>query len=179
MSSIRTSLAFVALVVMAPPLAAQARGPGSDKVPRGHLPPPGMCRIWIDGVPPGRQPEPTDCATARRRVPRNARVVYGDRVTEARGDDRWNDRARRETDGRYDGRYDDRKDDDRTSEARKGDYEKDEARKDDRGGNGGIRIFDEQDDEERSKTGDRKDGGSAGNVPDRKTSDLTDTTRKR
>lgn len=50
----------------------------SSKVPPGHRPPPGMCRIWIDGVPPGRQPAPTDCATAERTRPANARVIYGD-----------------------------------------------------------------------------------------------------
>ncbi|HXL35194.1 MAG TPA: hypothetical protein VN953_09745 [Gemmatimonadales bacterium] len=27
-------------------------------VPRGHLPKPGECRVWIPGVPPGRQPRP-------------------------------------------------------------------------------------------------------------------------
>lgn len=48
------------------------------KVPAGHWPPRGMCRIWIDGVPPGRQPAPTDCATAVRNKPANARVIYGD-----------------------------------------------------------------------------------------------------
>jgi hypothetical protein len=37
-----------------------------------------MCRIWIDGVPPGQQPAPTDCVTAERRRPANARVIYGD-----------------------------------------------------------------------------------------------------
>jgi hypothetical protein len=36
-----------------------------------------MCRIWIDGVPPGRQPAPTDCPTAIRRKPPNARVIFG------------------------------------------------------------------------------------------------------
>lgn len=49
-------------------------------VPPGHRPPPGMCRIWIDGVSPGRQPRPTDCATARARAPRNSRIIYGDRT---------------------------------------------------------------------------------------------------
>jgi hypothetical protein len=62
-------------------------------VPRGHLPPAGMCRIWIDGVPPGRQPRPTDCRTAERNRPYNARVIYGPR-----------------TDRRYDARYDERYD---------------------------------------------------------------------
>lgn len=49
-------------------------------VPPGHRPPPGMCRIWIDGVAPGRQPRATDCATARARAPRNSRIIYGDRT---------------------------------------------------------------------------------------------------
>ncbi len=53
----------------------------SGKVPRGHLPPRGMCRVWIDGVPPGRQPAPTSCANAQRdrvQYGANARVIYGD-----------------------------------------------------------------------------------------------------
>ena len=36
-----------------------------------------MCRIWINGVPPGHQPRPTDCVTAERNVPYNGRVIYG------------------------------------------------------------------------------------------------------
>jgi hypothetical protein len=58
-----------------------------------------MCRIWIDSVPPDRQPEPTDCPTALRRRPPNARVVFGDDVQKRpeavkslRGDDRRDDR---------------------------------------------------------------------------------------
>ena len=53
-------------------------GSRSSKVPPGHRPPPGMCRIWIDGVPPGQQPAPTDCATAERNRTANSRVIYGD-----------------------------------------------------------------------------------------------------
>lgn len=49
----------------------------SNSVPESHRPPPGMCRIWIDGVPPTHQPAPTDCATAIRKRPLNARVVFG------------------------------------------------------------------------------------------------------
>lgn len=50
----------------------------SDRIPPGHMPPAGMCRIWIDGVPPGRQPAPTDCQTAVATKPANARVIWGD-----------------------------------------------------------------------------------------------------
>jgi hypothetical protein len=69
------SLALGAGLMLSTPLEAQ-RG---DPVPRGYEPPPGMCRIWIDGVPPARQPAPTDCATAIRRKPPNARVIFGER----------------------------------------------------------------------------------------------------
>ncbi|MEP7064601.1 MAG: hypothetical protein ABI889_01080 [Gemmatimonadota bacterium] len=55
-------------------LHAQSAGNG---VPDTHRPPPGMCRIWIDGVPPSHQPAPTDCATAIRKRPLNARVIFG------------------------------------------------------------------------------------------------------
>jgi hypothetical protein len=69
------SLALGAGLMFSTSLEAQ-RG---DPVPRGYEPPPGMCRIWIDGVPPARQPAPTDCATAIRRKPPNARVIFGAR----------------------------------------------------------------------------------------------------
>ena len=47
-------------------------------VPRAYLPPPGMCRIWVDNVPAARQPAPTDCPTAIRNRPPNARVIFPD-----------------------------------------------------------------------------------------------------
>lgn len=62
------------------------RGEKSDKsdssaeagIPKEFLPPPGMCRIWVEGVPPAQQPAPTDCAAAVRNKPSNGRVIYGD-----------------------------------------------------------------------------------------------------
>jgi hypothetical protein len=80
MKSYTIALGLAALATMSAPLAAQGRGRNSQGVPAGQLPPAGMCRIWIDGVPPGRQPRATDCATAERNVPRNGRVIYGDNV---------------------------------------------------------------------------------------------------
>jgi len=56
-------------------------GTARTKVPRGHLPPRGMCRVWIDGVPPGQQPPVTSCAQAERdrvQYGTRARVIYGD-----------------------------------------------------------------------------------------------------
>jgi hypothetical protein len=58
----------------------QNKRSGKDRIPPGQLPPAGMCRIWIDGVPPGRQPAPTDCPTAIATKPANARVIYGDQT---------------------------------------------------------------------------------------------------
>ena len=39
----------------------------------------GMCRVWLDGVRPDRQPAATDCASALRNRPQNARVIFGQR----------------------------------------------------------------------------------------------------
>lgn len=47
-------------------------------VPPAYRPPAGMCRIWIEGVPPGQQPAPTDCNTAVRNRPVNGTVIFGD-----------------------------------------------------------------------------------------------------
>ena len=46
-------------------------------VPPAYRPPAGMCRIWIEGVPPGQQPAPTDCVTAVRNRPVNGTVIFG------------------------------------------------------------------------------------------------------
>lgn len=47
-------------------------------IPRSYLPPKGMCRIWIDSVPPRQQPAPTDCATAIRNKPQNGQVIFSE-----------------------------------------------------------------------------------------------------
>lgn len=75
------ALVFTAVATFAAPLAAQVRPKPQDPkpvVPQSHLPPPGMCRIWLDNVPPTQQPAPTDCASAVRNQPRNARVIFSD-----------------------------------------------------------------------------------------------------
>ncbi len=45
-------------------------------IPPGHLPPPGQCRIWIEGRPPGRQPRARSCNNILANAPAGAMVVY-------------------------------------------------------------------------------------------------------
>ena len=47
-------------------------------VPAAFFPPTGMCRIWLNDVPAGQQPAPTDCASAVRNRPANGKVLFGD-----------------------------------------------------------------------------------------------------
>lgn len=64
-----------------PPVRSLAPGEkrGRDAgVPASHMPPAGMCRVWIQNVPPAQQPAPTDCASAIRNRPPNARVIFAD-----------------------------------------------------------------------------------------------------
>ena len=88
-----TKVRFVVLAASAVTLSATVAG--AQNVPPGQMPPAGLCRIWIDGVPAGRQPHSTDCATARRNAPANAHVLYG-------GD------VRHTVNGQYDARRDPR-----------------------------------------------------------------------
>ena len=113
MKTMSVMLSLVAVLAAAAPADAQGRGKGKGEkeVPPGHRPPAGMCRIWIDGVPPGRQPAPTDCETAVRNQPANSRIIWGEntgrgrnvydndrRDRRDRSDDR-DRRTRRESDG--------------------------------------------------------------------------------
>lgn len=51
--------------------------PAHHGIPPGHLPPPGMCRVWFDDRPPGHQPPPVSCAEAAYYAPPGARILYG------------------------------------------------------------------------------------------------------
>ena len=78
---------LVGVIAAVTPGEAAAQGkPGVPRRDRGELPqvpsqykpPAGMCRIWLEGVPPSRQAAPTDCISALRNKPANARVIFGD-----------------------------------------------------------------------------------------------------
>jgi hypothetical protein len=58
--------------------AQRARAADTTTVPVSYRPPPGMCRIWLDSVPPAQQPAPTECSVAVRNRPANGRVLFGD-----------------------------------------------------------------------------------------------------
>ena len=59
-----------------PPPAATPPTVVTLGVPPGHLPPPGRCRIWIPGRPPGRQARPAACAGLARRAPAGSWILY-------------------------------------------------------------------------------------------------------
>jgi hypothetical protein len=73
--------------------AQRARGADTASIPVAYRPPPGMCRIWLDNVPPAQQPAPTECSVAVRNRPANGRVVFGDDFV--REDERERERQRR------------------------------------------------------------------------------------
>ena len=138
---------LLGLALLAQPAAAQSRRVSYDRVPPGQLPPAGLCRVWIDGVAPGRQPRVTDCRTARYQAARirGSRVLYGDDYAYAgngkgkhkgKSKDRYDDRyGRRDRD---DDRWDRRdRDDDRD-----GRWDRDGRDRDGRYGNGSSTCVD-------------------------------------
>lgn len=44
------------------------------RIPPGHMPPPGECRLWYYDRPPGHQPPPVQCHRIRR-IPHGAVLV--------------------------------------------------------------------------------------------------------
>ena len=44
-------------------------------IPPGHLPQPGMCRVWVPGTPPGHQAKPRSCSGIERSAPAGSWIV--------------------------------------------------------------------------------------------------------
>jgi hypothetical protein len=87
----------VLVACAAPAMAQQPQPKDSAKkslataIPADARPPKGMCRIWIDAVPAAQQPAATDCASAVKNRPANARVIFGDDfadTTKSKGGDK-------------------------------------------------------------------------------------------
>jgi hypothetical protein len=56
---------------------APGRPVAAPNIPKGHLPPPGSCRIWYSDRPPGHQPPPGSCEQLRYQVPPGASLIRG------------------------------------------------------------------------------------------------------
>jgi hypothetical protein len=50
------------------------------KVPKGHYPPPGQCRLWYSGRAPGHQPRATKCERLIGNVPAHAFILYNEQA---------------------------------------------------------------------------------------------------
>ncbi|MDQ6718604.1 MAG: hypothetical protein M3Z17_09705, partial [Gemmatimonadota bacterium] len=94
-------LAAVLVAVTATSASAQGRGRNEGGVPPGMRPPAGMCRVWVNGVPPGQQSGVTDCATAQAQVRANSRIIYGSNTRAIRDLNRTYTRRRQLSDGSY------------------------------------------------------------------------------
>jgi hypothetical protein len=55
--------------------AASASTPAALNVAKGHLPPPGMCRVWVQGRPTAKQPKSRDCAGIDETAPAGSWVL--------------------------------------------------------------------------------------------------------
>jgi hypothetical protein len=51
--------------------------PPSFKIPPGHMPPAGLCRVWIPGRPPGHQSPPGRCEDLQYQVPAGGYLIRG------------------------------------------------------------------------------------------------------
>lgn len=61
-----------------PPPAPVPQPPSAPlRISAGHYPPPGTCRIWVIGTPPGRQSPPGDCSTLEPQVTPGTVLIRG------------------------------------------------------------------------------------------------------
>lgn len=69
------------------------RGYRTIRVPPGHYPPRGACRVWYAGRPPGHQPSPVRCDRLYGRAPYGAFILYNGNAWDANYD--WYQHERR------------------------------------------------------------------------------------
>jgi hypothetical protein len=58
------------------PQARRASTAATLGIPPGHLPPPGLCRVWVPGKPPGHQAPARSCERVERTAPAGSWIVY-------------------------------------------------------------------------------------------------------
>ncbi len=59
------------------PAPKQGRSPSATLgVPPGHLPPPGQCRVWVPGKPPGHQAKSRTCDGIERSAAAGTWILY-------------------------------------------------------------------------------------------------------
>lgn len=73
--------------------AEKRRAPRKLTVPPGHYPPPGQCRLWYPGRPPGQQPKPVKCSQLRGKAAgTGAFILYNDTAWD--GDYDWSEQEK-------------------------------------------------------------------------------------
>ncbi|MGH6894186.1 MAG: hypothetical protein ACREEP_18220 [Dongiaceae bacterium] len=76
-AALALTFALAGCVVYGEPAPVYQSNPKPVKIPPGHLPPPGQCRIWYPDRPPGHQPPPGPCGVLQYQVPPGAILVHG------------------------------------------------------------------------------------------------------
>jgi hypothetical protein len=71
------SLAALAALPLSGQETSTKETKAANGVPKSAQPPAGLCQVWLENVPVGQQPAPTDCATAIKNRPNNAHIVFG------------------------------------------------------------------------------------------------------
>ena len=74
-------------------VVSQSAAPRMVKIPPGHYPAPGQCRLWYPGRPPGRQPEAVRCSELRNANGSGAFILYNSKAWDADYDWRIRDRT--------------------------------------------------------------------------------------
>ena len=77
MSSLNSLVALGMLLTTSTAIAQAQKGNERPTTQQEPSAPAGMCRVWLNGVRADSQPAPTDCASALRNRPPNARVIFG------------------------------------------------------------------------------------------------------